>query len=207
MNHPVQSFISPIYSFNINNFVVWMKHARKALILTAAASISFLFVLPLLVTPTDAASVLETTNARGAEIGDAFYIDSRGGAIANDSDGNKIRALTKMHIEFTLTRRGLRGVIFEVTSGTFTMNYTQFSFSKGVGVAGRPTEGRFNGTVVFGFKFNMTDPDGRLAEVGLLGKVKRTEEHGPVLVMKGRINLDGLTYSFIQAGKIHRINE
>ena len=184
-----------------------MKHARKVLVLITAASISLLFVLPLLITPTDAASVLETTNARGAEVGDAFYIDSRGRAAANDSDGNIIRALLKMHIEFSLTRKGRRGVIFEVTSGTVTMNYTQFSFSEGVGFAGRPTEGRFNGTVVFGFKFNMTDSDGGLAEVGLLGKVKRTEEHGPVLVMKGRIDYGGLTYCFIQAGKIHRINE
>jgi hypothetical protein len=184
-----------------------MKHTRKAIVLTAAASISLFFVLPLIITPTDAASILETTNARGAEIGDAFYIDSRGRAIANDSDGKLIRALLKMHIEFTLTRRGRRGVIFEITSGTFTMNYTQFSFSEGVGFAGRPSEGKFNGTIVFGFKFNMTDSDGGLAKVGLLGRVKRTEKHGPVLVMKGRIDFDGLTYGFIQAGKIHRLTE
>ena len=184
-----------------------MKHARKVLIFTAAASISLLFILPLLVAPIDAASVLETTNANGAEIGDGFYIDSRGGARANDSEGNLIRALLKMHIEFTLTRKGRRGVIFDVTSGTFTMNFTQFSFSDGIGFAGRPTDGKFNGTVVFGFRFNMTDSTGRIAEVGLLGRVKRTEEHGPVLVMKGRIDFDGLTYGFIQAGKIHRLNE
>jgi hypothetical protein len=184
-----------------------MKHARKAIIFTAAASISLLFGLLLLVAPTDAASILETTNARGAELGDAFYIDSRGEAAAKDMDERIIRALTKMHIEFILTRKGQRGVIFEVTSGSFTMNFTKFSFSEGVGFAGRPSEDKFNGTVIFGFKFNMTDSDGRVARVGLLGKVKRTEEHGPVLVMKGRIEFDGLTYSFIQAGKIHRISE
>ena len=184
-----------------------MKHARKILVLTAAASISLLFIMPLLIAPTDAYSVLDTTNAKGAKIGDAFYIESRGGAAAKDSDENLVRVLIKMHIEFTLARRGLRGVIFEMTSGTFTMNLTQLSFSEGMGFAGRPREGRFNGTVVFGFKFNMTGPDGKLAEVGLIGKVKRTEEYGPVLVMKGRINFDGLTYGFIQAGKLHKITE
>jgi hypothetical protein len=184
-----------------------MKHARKILILTAAASISLIFIIPLLVAPTDAYSILDTTNAKGANIGDAFYIDSRGGGAARDCNENHVRVLIKMHIEFTLVRRGLRGVIFEITSGTFTMNLTQLSFSEGMGFAGRPKDSRFNGTVIFGFKFNMTDLDGKMAEVGLIGKVKRTEEYGPVLVMKGRINYDGLTYGFIQAGKIHRITE
>lgn len=184
-----------------------MKHARNALVFTAAASISLLFVLPLLVAPTDAASILETTNARGAELGDAFCIDSRGEAAAKDSDESIIHALIEMRIEFILTRKGQRGVIFEVTSGSFTMNLTKFSFCEGVGFAGRPSEGKFNGTVIFGFKFNMTDSDGRLAKVSLLGKVKRIEAHGPVLVMKGRIEFDGPTYGFIQAGKIHRITE
>jgi hypothetical protein len=183
-----------------------MKHARKLLVFTAATAISLLFVLPLLATPTDAASVLETTNATGAELGDAFYINSRGRAAAKNDDENIIRALTKMHIKFTLTRKGRRGVLFEITSGTFTLNSTQFSFSEGIGFAGRPMEGQFNDTVIFGFRFNMTESDGTFAEVGLLGRVKRTEEHGPVLVMKGRIIFNGLTYGFIQAGKIQRMN-
>jgi hypothetical protein len=184
-----------------------MKHARKILIFTAAVSISLLFLLPLLVAPTDAASVLETTNAKGADLGDAFQINARGGAAAKVSDESIIRALTKMRIDFTLARRCQRGVVFEITSGSFTLNDTQFSFFEGIGFAGCPKEGRFNGTVVFSFKCNMTDSEGKLAQVGLLGKVERTEEHGPVLVMKGRIDYDGLTYGFIQAGKIQRINE
>jgi hypothetical protein len=182
-----------------------MKHARKIFVLTAATAISLLFVLPLMATPTDAASILETTNAKGAEIGAAFCIDSRGQAAAKNDTENIIRALTKMHIEFTLARKGRRGVLFEITYGTFILNSTEFSFSEGLGFAGRPKESRFNNTVVFGFRFNMTDSDGKFAEVGFVGRVKRTEEHGPVLVMKGRMNFNGFTYGFIQAGKIHRM--
>jgi hypothetical protein len=150
---------------------------------------------------------LETTNAKGTKLGDAFYIDSRGRAAPKDDDESIIHALTKMHIEFILSQKGRRGVLFEITCGTFIMNSTRFSFSEGIGFAGRPTEGRFNNTVVFGFRFNMTESDGEVAEVGLLGRVKRTEKLGPVLVMKGRIEFDGFTYGFIQAGKIHRLTE
>ena len=85
------------------------------------------------------------------------------------------------------------------------MNDTLFEFDEGLGIAGRPEEGRFNGTIVFGFRINVTGPNGEVAQLEFRGFVKRTQEHGPLLIMQGRLVLDNQVFVFRQIGRIHRI--
>ncbi len=181
-----------------------MKHAKKILPITAAISVLVIIVISSLAVPTDAASVLDTSYAPAASVGDVFSINAWG-EIAAKIDDDLSRALTEMHLEFELVEKGQRGVRFDVLSGYFIINSTRYEVTEGVGFAGVPKEGRFNGTLVFGFRFNMTESGEELVQVGFLGKVVRTEEHGPILFMRGRILVDDLTYALGQRGRIHRI--
>ncbi len=181
-----------------------MKHAKKILPLAAAISVLVIIVISSLAVPTDAASVLDTTYAPAASIGDVFSINAWG-EIAAKTDDDFSRALTEMHLEFELVEKGRRGVRFDVLSGYFIINSTRYEVTEGVGFAGVPEEGRFNGTLVFGFRFNMTESGEEIMQVGFLGKVVRTEERGPILFMRGRILVDDLTYALGQRGRIHRI--
>ncbi|MFX0106987.1 MAG: hypothetical protein ACFE7R_01765 [Candidatus Hodarchaeota archaeon] len=181
-----------------------MRYARGLVVGTAAIAVILLLAMSMFAAPVDAATVLETENARGAEVGDSFHIKALGQAGVR-VNGELVRALTNMEIDFELAEKGSRRVRFEITNGFFEMNYTRFLLTEGVGAAGRPAEGEFNGTIVFGFRFNCTSEDDSSAEVILVGKVVRTEDNGPVLVMKGRITIGNVDYLFRQLGRIQRI--
>jgi hypothetical protein len=207
MNHLVQSFILPIYPRLVDFFVQNMKRAKKTLTLLSALALVFIIAFPLMTTTVDAASVLEREAAATASIGDTFEIlaRGRGGFTLEDMENFEADYLTNMTLEFTITRRGERGVLLEVLDGQFSLNDTVFEFNEGLGIAGRPEEGRFNGTLVFGFRINVTGPDGEVAQLKFRGIVKRTLEHGPLLIMQGRLVLEDQIFVFRQIGRIHRI--
>ncbi len=173
--------------------------------MVAAISVLVIIVVSSLAIPTDAASVLDTAYAPAASVGDVFSIDAWGEIAAKTDDDDLSRALTEMHLEFELVEKGRRSVRFNILSGYFIINSTRYEVTEGVGFAGVPEEGRFNGTLVFGFRFNMTESGEEIVQIGFLGKVVRTEERGPILLMRGRVLVDDLTYALGQRGRIHRI--
>jgi hypothetical protein len=181
-----------------------MTHVKKIALALASISLVALIVLPLLVSPVDAAAVLESETTAQASLGDSFYIEARGVAGTRNDDFTS-RALIKMYFEFTIIRNGTRGVMFEVQSGYLTINQTRYVMREGFGFAGRPSEGRFNSTIVFGFRFNMTGPDGEDISVGLLGAVIRNRDGRPTLIMRGHIQINDSDFSLVQRGIIHRI--
>ena len=180
-----------------------MKRVKELTIAATAISFAFLLALPVFVVPTDAAAVLDAPDAARVEIGDAFVIDARGEGNSRDTSDIS-RILTKMHLEFEVSDRRERGVIFAITSGSFVANYTQFSLIDGLGAAGRPEEGRFNETVTFIFRLNLTGPEGEVIQIKIFGFVQRTENFGPVLFMRGLVILDGIEYVLSQLGRISR---
>jgi hypothetical protein len=184
-----------------------MRITKKSLTLLSALALVFIIAFPLMTSTVDAASVLEKEAAATASIGDTFEIlaRGRGGYTLENMEEFEANYLTNMDLEFTITRRGERGVLLEVLDGSFSLNDTIFEFDEGLGIAGRPEEGRFNGTLVFGFRINVTGPDGEVAQLEFRGIVKRTLEHGPLLVMQGRLVLENQVFVFRQIGRIHRI--
>jgi hypothetical protein len=184
-----------------------MKVPKKSLTILSAFALVFIIAFPLMTTTVDAASVLEREAAATASIGDTFEIlaRGRGGFTLEDMEDFEANYLTHMDLDFTIARRGERGVLLEVLDGQFSLNDTIFEFDEGIGIAGRPAEGRFNGTLVFGFRINVTGPDGEIAQLEFRGIVKRTLEHGPILVMQGRLVLEDQVFVFRQIGRIHRI--
>ncbi|MHA1138305.1 MAG: hypothetical protein ACTSSE_17635 [Candidatus Thorarchaeota archaeon] len=184
-----------------------MKITKKSLTILSALVLVFIIAFPLITTTVDAASVLEKEAAATASIGDTFEIlaRGRGGYTLEDIEEFKADYLTNMTLEFTITRRGERGVLLEVLDGSFSLNDTTFGFDEGLGIAGRPEEGRFNGTIVFGFRINVTGPNGEVAQLEFRGIVKRIQEHGPLLIMQGRLVLEDQIFVFRQFGRIHRI--
>ncbi len=184
-----------------------MKHAKKTFTILSALVLVFIVAFPLVTTPVDAAAVLETEAAATASIGDSFEIlaRGRGGFALDDMEDFEADYLTRMDLEFKIIRRGERGVLLEVLDGHFSLNDTIFDFDEGLGIAGRLEEGLFNGTIVFGFRINVTGPNGEEAQLEFRGFVKRTQELGPLLVMQGRLVLDDQVFVFRQIGRIHRI--
>ncbi|MFW9920757.1 MAG: hypothetical protein ACFFED_14225 [Candidatus Thorarchaeota archaeon] len=181
-----------------------MKHAKKIVLSTVGVSLLVMFLLSLTILPSDAAAILDTPRSAAANVGNSFSVDAMGEALyLNDTDS--IRALTNMHIEFTIVRNGSRGVIFLVSSGSFVMNYTRFSVNDGVGYAGRPQSDSYNRTLVFGFRLNLTDDDGIPLQLSFRGFVDQSEGFRPVLFMRGRITFENLQYYLVQRGTIHRI--
>jgi hypothetical protein len=51
----------------------------------------------------------------------------------------------------------------------------------------------------------MTGPNGEEAQLEFHGRVKRTQDRGPLLLMKGRLVLEEQIFVFGQIGRIHRI--
>lgn len=184
-----------------------MKHAKKSLTIISALALVFIIALPLMTTTVDAASVLEREAAATASIGDTFEIlaRGRGGFTIEDMENFEANNLTRMDLEFTIIRRGERGILLEVLGGHFSLNDTTFEFDEGLGIVGRPEEGGFNGTLVFGFRISITDSNGEIAQLEFRGIVKRTLEHGPLLVMQGRLVQEDQVFVFRQIGRIHRI--
>ncbi len=181
-----------------------MKRVAPVLVPTISVSLAILLVFSLSPLLTDAAAILDSPGAAAASLGNSFEIKAIGEAIANTTDGS-VRALTKMHLEFTIVRNGTRGVLFQVNSGYLVMNYTRYEIQEGIGLAGRPREGRFNNTIVFGFRVNLTGYDGDAAQLVFRGFVARNEAKGPILYMQGRITLESVQYYLIQRGNVHRI--
>lgn len=202
-NHPEASFIGPLY---IGDVVIYVTHAKKVATSATAGAFLLLLALPFVVVQTDAAAVLDTPQTAGVQIGTILQINAYGEGRANAS-GAVLRALTSMNLVFEVTQKGQRGALFTVKTGSFVLNSTGFVISEGVGVAGRPEEGRLNGTVVFVFRFNMTGTDGVTTEVTLRGIVMRHEGRAPVLMMRGTFSVGGLTWLLRQSGRIHVINK
>jgi hypothetical protein len=91
-----------------------MMHAKK-LVSAAATMETLLLALPFLVVLTDAAAVLESTDPEGVEVEDAFCIEAW--RMAGDhAEGELVRALTDMHLEYETEDKGARGVLFKVAS-------------------------------------------------------------------------------------------
>lgn len=188
-------------------YVQNMNHTKKSLTILSALALVFIIAFPLMTTTVDAASALENEAAAIANIGNSFEIlaRGRGGYTIEDMEEFEASYFTQMNLTFAITRRGERGVLLEVHDGYFSMNGTTFVFDEGLGIAGRSEEGRFNGTIVFGFRINITGPNGEVAQLAFRGIVKRTQERGPLLIMQGRLILDDQVFVFRQIGRIHRI--
>lgn len=181
-----------------------MNRAKKIAIAVVTATLLLIIVVPMIAIPADAAAVLESPIVANANIGQSFLIGARGFA-QTSSEIDAVVAVTIMHLEFEIVRKGLRGVMFNITSGTFVINETSYVITGGVGIARRITEGPFNGSIGFGFRFNMTGPTGDLAEIGFRGVVLRTEDNGIVLVMRGGIQINSLSFQLAQRGRISRL--
>ena len=183
-----------------------MKHA-KIISLTSVLVLALTIVTPLLTTNADAAAVLQLPTAAAANIGESFEIMARGRAGCQPSEGEEFQFtyLTRMTVGFVIEKRGDRGVVLSICVGTFSLNDTLFTVDEGVGFAARPQVGELNVTVVFGFRLNMTGPDGGSASLIFVGGVKRTQRLDPVLIIKGILDMDGTVFMFAQLGKIHRV--
>ena len=183
-----------------------MNSAKKAITLLSAAVLLLLITLPMLTT-VDAASVLEKEAAAAASIGDTFEILARGRGGFKFEDVEDFQANFKINMElsFLILYRGERGVVLEALDGDFSMNGTSFAFDNGLGIAGRPTQGEFNGTIIFAFRINMTNSAEEVVQLEFVGRVKRTQDYGPLLLMKGRLIFEDSIFVFRQIGRIHRI--
>ena len=184
-----------------------MNHAKKAITLLSATILLLIIASPLLIASVDAAAVLEKETAAAASIGDAFEILARGrGGFRNDSISTfEANYITQMKLQFLLSYKAQNGVVLEVLNGYFSINDTSFTFENGKGIAGRPAQGAFNGTIVFGFRINMTNSVGTSAQLEFVGRVKRVLYYGPLLIMKGKLIIDGQFFAFGQIGRIHKI--
>jgi hypothetical protein len=184
-----------------------MMHAKKLLTITSVLVLIFIVASPVFTTTADAAVALESPAAAAASIGDSFGIVARGrgGFRADALEEFTANYQTRMSLDFLIARRGERGVLLQVLTGTFSINDTIYSLDDGVGFAGRPQDERLNGTIVFGFRINVTGPDSESGQLEFIGRVRRTESNGPFLIMRGRLILGNLIFVFAQIGRIHRI--
>jgi hypothetical protein len=184
-----------------------MKHAKFLITLAPVLVLAFVIATPLLTTPADAAAVLQSPSAAAANLGESFEIVARGRAgVQPDQDGTfEVTLSTQMNLEFTIEERATQGVLLSTTQGEIILNDTVFVFDEGVGFAARPEAEALNVTVVFGFRINMTGPNGETAELVLLGGVKRTQRVGPVLIMRGRLVVGETVFVLGQLGRIYRV--
>jgi hypothetical protein len=183
-----------------------MKHTAKLLTLSSVLVLLFIVAAPMFTVTADAATVLESPAAATASVGDSFMIIARGrgGLRVDNREDFLTNYQTRMSLDFIISRQAERGVLLEVLAAEFAINDTIFSFDDGIGFAGRPQDERFNGTIVFGFRINMTGSQGEIAQLEFLGRVRRTEDSGPFLFMKGRLTIDETVFMFVQIGRIHR---
>ncbi|MBN2229687.1 MAG: hypothetical protein JW779_08820 [Candidatus Thorarchaeota archaeon] len=184
-----------------------MKHAKKILTLTSALVLTFIVAIPLLTTSVDAATILESPAAATASIGDSFqiYARGRGGVQTETREDFIVNYQTRMELDFSIVRQGVRVVLFEVHAGMFSLNGSVFAFSDGVGFTRCSNDETVNSTAIFGFRINVTDSDSNLGGLEFVGRVYRTQEYGPRLFMKGRLTLGDDVIVFAQVGRIHRI--
>ncbi len=178
-----------------------MEHIRKALSIAVPAFLVAAILLPALMPSADAAPILESEREAAVVKGDMFVIRARGYAADADSG---VRIRTTMRIGFVVERAAERRALFRVTSGYCIINGTRYEIAMGVGRAGRPVAGRFNGTAVFGFVFNATGADQQTVLIRFRGVVVREPGRRPFLVMGGRLALGSSTYNLRQRGFIGR---
>ncbi len=205
MDESSSGILHSAFMFRISRYYdQTMKHA-KTITLTSVLVLVFAIVTPLLTTTADAAAVLESPPAATANIGASFEIVARGraGPVVTE-DEFRFTYVTRMTLEFTIEEIAPRGVLLRVQGGMFTLNDTEFRVDEGVGFAARPQNSEINVTVVFGFKINMTGPNGEAASLAFVGGVKRTQRFGPVLIMRGILNVDDAAFVVAQLGRIHR---
>jgi hypothetical protein len=207
MNHLVVSFIGSLYSKSTHFGVQIMKRASKLLTLSSALVLVFIVAFPMFTATADAAVVLESPTAAAASVGNSFQIlaRGRGGSMVDNRNDFLANYQTRMSLDFKIVRQGERGVLLEVLAGKFALNDTVFTFDDGVGFAGRPQDERLNGTIMFGFKINMTGSQGEIAQLVLLGRVRRNSDIGPFLFMKGKLTINEAVFVFAQIGRIHKI--
>lgn len=184
-----------------------MKPTKKAISILSSIVLLSIITLPMLTLSVDAASVLENEDAAIARIGDSFEIiaKGRGGFNSNAIEEFQANYKIQMKFNFLIACKGERGVLFESLNGHLSINDTSYTFDNGMGIAGLPTKGKFNDTLVFGFKINLTDSDEQTSQLEFIGRVLRTQNHGPLLLMKGRVTFDGQILVFGVIGRIHRI--
>ncbi|TFF96045.1 hypothetical protein EU546_02210 [Candidatus Thorarchaeota archaeon] len=183
-----------------------MKHAKTIITLTSVLVLAIVVATPLLTTPADAAAVLDSASAASANISESFSIVARGRAVATPTEDDTRRELylTNMSLTFLIEAKGARGVILSVADGRISLNDSVFTFDEGHGFAARPESGDLNVTVVFGFRINFTGPEGEVAQLSLVGGVKRTWRFGPILIMRGQLTVGDSVFMLGQLGRIHR---
>jgi hypothetical protein len=164
-------------------------------------------ISPIFATTADAVAVLESPATAAANLGVSFEILARGRAGEAPVNRTELEAdyVTNMTLQFTILGRGDRGIILDVLSGQFSLNSTIYTFDLGRGFAARPVRSELNVTAIFGFRINMTGPDDVQAQLIFLGGIKRTTNHGPVLVMRGRLIVGDQVFVIGQLGRIHRV--
>ncbi len=182
-----------------------MKITKK--IVSAAIPISFLLLLalPTFVASIGNTSVLESSKTSKIAIGDSFVIRARG--ITNSSsDYSDTHTRTRMRITIQTVRIDQRGIRLNVTGGQFYLGHTKYNVADGFGIVGCLKESRFNNTIVFGFRLNMTGPDGELAELFFKGILLPSKKQMHIVAIRGILSLESLDIGLAQRGVIHKID-
>ncbi|MGQ4871405.1 MAG: hypothetical protein ACP6IT_06175 [Candidatus Thorarchaeota archaeon] len=177
---------------------------HKTPILISGVILIFILMVPVMSAPVAATDVEASEHGTRISVGDTFVIDTRG-RMFRGLEPLSTWTPIKMHLEFCVQGMGDRRVYLNVTSGLVTIGETQLTVVEGIGVIGRPTEGRFRGRIVFGIRLNLTSVDGNNATISIRGTVRHTHDHGPVLLMRGRILIDGDVHGLAQIGRASRI--
>jgi hypothetical protein len=144
-----------------------------------------------------------STSSRNIDVGQSFVLLSRGGTQA-DSNSGKIHALTKLELYFEIAGKENRRLQLTAFSGHLILNETHFAVEEGRGVVCRPSQGRFSGTTVVGFRLNVTDSEGKAWTVAFLGK-GASAARGMALRMIGKIRVGGLEYRWRHIGRVRRV--
>lgn len=183
-----------------------MKHAKSIITLISVVLLAIVIADPLLTNTADAAAVLESDSAASANLGKPFRIVARGRAFLKPAEGrpNQTFYVTEMSLEFLIQQRGNRGVLLSVSGGELLLNDSLYVFDEGVGFAARPEEGSLIVAVVFGFRINMTGPNGEATILSFVGGIKRTHRAGPVLIMRGSLTMGDTKVMLAQLGRIHQ---
>ncbi len=164
--------------------------------------LALLVLIPLAMQPIDAASALEEPTSTLVQVGDLVSLDAKGKGRLNGKE--QVQVLTKMHLELRVSQTAMRRVSFDVLRGCLILNNSHYTVVAGVGIAGRSQHARFNTSVCFIFRINMTGPAGEDVSLTIHGGVKKTQEHGRVLIMRCITNIDGIEYVLWQVGRAHR---
>ncbi len=174
------------------------------MLVAVVASLASLLVLPLMAPGATAAEVGSSLTASSVEPGQPFEIHARGTASVEDvPDGPN--ALTRMHLVFTVVSTETGRVVLAVQSGRVVLNDTGYIVSCGRGVAARLRSGRFEGSIGFGFRVNLTSPDGHPARMLLRGVIVRNGDGHPRVGFRARLDDGVLTWQVRLLARTHRV--